>query len=76
MKYKYYVAILFKGGIYRFVTDIESETKTALWENGKPAIDFSLSYAKNLVFGLVCTGYPAVIVTAPESFNLENPEVE
>ena len=73
MKYKYYVAILFQGGVYRFVTGKNNITRTAMWESGKPAVNFSLSVAKDLVFGLVCNGYPAVVVTAPESFELSNP---
>ena len=77
MKYKYYVAILFQGGVYRFVTGTDNATRTALWESGKPARSFQLSTAKDLVFGLVANCYPAVVVTAPAYYELANPvEVE
>lgn len=76
MKYKYYVAILFQRGQYRFVTRIDRNTKTAVWGDGEEAKSFPLSVAKDLVFGLVCNGYPAVVVTAPETFEMRNPEVD
>ena len=74
MKYNYYIAILFKGGRYRFVTSINKST--AHWEDGQPARNFQLNLAKDIVFGLVSNGWPAVIVTAPASFELANPEKE
>lgn len=77
-KYNYFVAIAASDRSccrLRYVTSIDNRTRTALWEDGKPAREFGLRSAEDLVEGLIANGYPAVIVKMPNFFEPMNPEV-
>lgn len=65
MKNKTYVGIICDNNV-RYVTHVDLRTKTALWQDGKPAQAMSKTNADNLYFGLRCNGYRAVIITMPE----------
>lgn len=64
MNNKTYVGIV-DGNYLRYVTHVDLRTKTALWQEGKPAQAMSKTNADNLYFGLRCNGYRAVILTMP-----------
>ena len=72
MKYKYYIGIIGEGNQIKYVTKINNATRTALWEDGKPALKMSLTNAKDLVYGLVCNWFSAVVITAPVGMVLAN----
>lgn len=77
-KYNYYVAIADSDrscSRLRYVTSIDNRTRMALWENGKPAREFGLRSAEDLVEGLIANGHPAVIVKMVNFFEPINPEV-
>lgn len=74
MKFKYFVGVLC-GNDIRYVTMVDRAAKTALWEdNGLAgaAVAMSLSAAKDLVFGLRCNGYSAVVIMAPDNERFVN----
>lgn len=60
VKYNTYVAVFFNNKDVRYVTGVDRNT--ASWEEGKPAMQFSESFAKDIVFGLTLNGYPAAVV--------------
>ena len=67
MKYKNYVALVYGSDhTITYVTDSDNISRIAKWEANKPAKAFTKTGAENLVFGLRCNGYPAVIVTHPD----------
>ena len=72
LKYSYYVGIFRDNGVLVFVTHIDCVTKFARWQQGCPAIEFTLSGAKELQKGLLCNGHNAVVVTAPPYLKFEN----
>ena len=57
----------------RFVTSIPSRSAAA-WEPGKPAMVFSESYAKDIVFGLTLNGHAAAVVKVLHGVSFKNPE--
>ena len=64
-KYNTYVAVFFPDpetgrNIVKFVTGVEKST--ALWEDDKPAMQLSESFAKDIVLGLTFNGYAAAVV--------------
>lgn len=65
LKYSYYVGIFNDNGLMTFVTDVDCATKSAKWRNGFPALEFSLTGAKELQYGLLCNGYEAAVVIVP-----------
>ena len=76
MKYKYYVGIIKSEGGIRYVTKCSQSTKIALWQDGEKALPMTLSAAKDLVFGLRCNCYNAVVITAPDYETFFNPAPE
>jgi hypothetical protein len=73
MKYKYYVGIIQSEGSIRYVTACSHSTKIAHWKDGEKALPMTLTGAKDLVFGLRCNCYNAVVITAPKYETLFNP---
>lgn len=65
MKFKYYVGVL-SGNDIRYVTQVDRATMSATWEDGATAVSMSQSAALELVFGLRCNGFGAVVITAPD----------
>lgn len=73
MKYVYHVAIIDPTtNTLKYVTDIKNATRTALWEDGKPAKKFHKMMADDLLFGLICNGHNAVVVKCPAHYELHN----
>lgn len=56
----------------RFVTGIPSHN-TAEWKPGQPAMTFSESYAKDIVFGLTMNGHAAAVVKVMHGVTMTNP---
>ena len=76
MKYHYYVGVLNAENKINFVTRVDNQHKISYWTEGEKAKRFTLSYAKDLVFGLGLNGYNAVVITAPEYYEFKNTEGE
>ena len=76
-RWKYYVAVEFeyenKPKDIRYVTSVYNSTEFARWDYGETALQLSLSYAEQLVFGLVCNYFRAYIIKAPCTFVFKNP---
>lgn len=65
VKYNTSVAVFFQDpdtgrNFVKFVTGTEGST--ALWEDDKPAMQLSESFAKDIVLGLTFNGYAAAVV--------------
>lgn len=74
-RYDTYVAVLTNkdGDIRtRFVTDLPSRN-TAEWNAGKPAMQISESYAKDIVLGLTLNGFAAAVIKVLHGVELINP---
>ena len=65
LKYKYYVAVKVSKRTWRYVTAILPH-HYAEWKNNEKAMDFSLSTAKDLVFGLTANYFLARIEMYPD----------
>lgn len=72
-KYSCYVGIIHTGNVVKYVTKINGVNKVAMWEDGKEAMKLSAHAAEDLVFGLSCNGFQAVVVKAPNHLELSNP---
>lgn len=74
-EYNYYVGVLVKNNELRFVDSVNYHDKSATWNAGaKPKI-FKKSMAIDLQMGLMCNGYKALVIEAPEFLELQNLEV-
>lgn len=74
-RYDTYVAVFTNkdGDIgTRFVTDIPTRN-VAEWNAGKPALQISESYAKDIVLGLTLNGFAAAVVKVLHGVELKNP---
>lgn len=60
----------------KYVTNVSSESKVAKWEDGKEAMTFSKTYAKDLAWGLTLNGHPAIAMLKESYLLLENPKIE
>lgn len=65
MKNKTYVGLMLNNHI-KYVTHIDHRTRTALWEDGKPALALNTDIAYSLYTGLRCNGFKAVVVKMPD----------
>ena len=59
----------------KYVTNVSSESKVAKWEDGKEAMTFSKTYAKDLAWGLTLNGNPAIVMLKESYLHLENPKI-
>lgn len=75
MKYKYYVGILL-GDRIRYVTSVDNASKLAKWQDGEAAKPMTLTGAKDLIYGLRCNCFNAVIITMPDYEKPCNPGKE
>lgn len=74
-EYNYYVGVLVHNNELRFVDTVDYHDKSATWSAGaKPKI-FNKQMAIDLQLGLVCNGYKALVIEAPEFLELQNKEV-
>lgn len=60
----------------KYVTNIETKTRVAHWENGKEAMLFSKSYATDLAWALCVNGYVAIPMIKADYLDLKNPTEE
>lgn len=65
MKWKYYVAVIYDRKL-SYVTEVNYQDKSAQWKCGERAKPMGMTKAQDLVFGLVCNGYPATVLKMPE----------
>lgn len=72
MKWNNYVGLCFEEGL-KLVTDVDNASKVAKWDEG-PALKMKGTAAKDLTFGLVANGYPAVVIQSP--LELNNPKMK
>ena len=74
-EYNYYVGVLVHNNELRLVDSDNYRDKSATWTAGaKPKI-FNKSMAIDLQLGLMCNGYKALVIEAPEFLELQNLEV-
>ena len=76
MKYNNYVALIQSNNRVKYVTKVNHETKTAHWKDGEAALKMTKTAAEDLVFGLTCNGFQAVIIRTPDFMEPCNPEKE
>ena len=74
-EYNYYVGILTNRNEIRFVDTVEYGDKTATWSAGAKPEMFTKQTAIALQMGLLCNGYAALVIEAPEFLELNNLEV-
>lgn len=74
-EYNFYVGILTRENELRLVDTVDYCDKSATWNaNAKPKI-FNKQMAIDLQMGLMCNGYVALVIEAPEFLELQNLEV-
>lgn len=61
-KYFYFVAIISEDNSLKFVTRVDNTTRTCLWSDNCQAKVFTKTIADDLMFGLRCNGYNAVVI--------------
>ena len=61
LKYFYYVLVLSEGQA-KFVTKINNNTKTALWDKKEKPLALAKSYAEDLAYCLNLNFYPAFVL--------------
>ena len=72
MKYQYHVAIITDDNKIKYVTSINNLTKLAKWEAGEKAMKLNSSVANDLMYGLRCNGYTAVVIRTLDFDELVN----
>ena len=71
----FYVGIIDKENKIHFITEIDIKSKSAYWENGKKAHQFStLNLANSICYGLRCNGYKSITMIMPDYEEPENIE--
>lgn len=70
-KYSYFIGVLTEDGV-KFVTNINYDNKTALWESSKEAKELPMSVADDIVQGLLCNFIYAFTVKVPKGVTFHN----
>lgn len=70
--YEFYVGILTLENGLKFVTAVEWDHKVCEWKSGEPAKAMSKCSAIQLQMGLLCNGYKALVVEAPDYLEFVN----
>ena len=73
-EYNFYVGILTRENELRFVDTVDYCDKSATWNAGATPKVFSKQMAIDLQMGLMCNGYQALVIEAPEFLELQNKE--
>ena len=73
-EYNYYVGVLVQNNELRFVDTVDYHDKSATWNAGARPEIFNKSMAIDLQMGLMCNGYKALVIEAPEFLELQNKE--
>ena len=74
-EYNYYVGVLVHNNELRFVDSVDYHDKSATWSAGATPRIFNKQMAIDLQMGLMCNGYKALVIEAPEFLELQNKEV-
>lgn len=74
-EYNFYVGILTHENELRLVDSVNYSDKSATWNAGAKPKVFSKQMAIDLQMGLMCNGYKALVIEAPEFLELNNVEV-
>ena len=74
-EYNFYVGILTHENELRFVDTVDYSDRSATWNAGAVPKVFSKQMALDLQMGLMCNGYKALVIEAPEFLELQNKEV-
>lgn len=73
-EYNFYVGILTHENELRLVDTVDYHDKSATWNAGATPKIFSKQMAIDLQMGLMCNGYKALVIEAPEFLELQNRE--
>ena len=65
-KWYHYIGVTTRNGM-KLVTKVNYSNNTTEWGEGKPQ-KFPISIAKDIVFGLTCNGFIAVVITTLDEF--------
>ena len=74
-EYNYYVGVLCKHNEIRFVDTVDYHDKSVTWREGAKPMILNKSMAIDLQLRLMCNGYKALVIEAPEFLELQNKEV-
>lgn len=70
--YEFYVGILTSENGLKFVTAVEWSPKVCEWKSGEPAKAMDKHTAIQLQMGLLCNGYTALVIEAPDYLGFVN----
>ena len=70
--YEFYVGILTPENGLKFVTAVEWSPKVCKWESSEPAKAMDKHTAIQLQMGLLCNGYTALVIEAPDYLGFVN----
>ena len=73
-EYNYYVGVLVQNNERRLVDSADCHDKYATWTAGAKPKVFNKQMAIDLQMGLMCNGYKALVIEAPEFLELQNKE--
>ena len=71
-EYNYYVGVLADQNELRFIDAVDYHDKSATWTAGATPKVFAKQMAIDLQMGLMCNGYRALVIEAPEFLELKN----
>ena len=72
VKFDTYVGVFTNSGKMKFVTAVHRSD--AVCESGKPALELSEDFAKDIVYGLTLNGYPSAVLRVLHGVELSNGE--
>ena len=70
--YEFYVGILTQENGLKFVTAVKWGSKECEWKSGAQALAMTKHQAIQLQMGLLCNGYTALVVEAPDYLEFVN----
>lgn len=71
-QYSYYIGVIDNDGNLKFVTELMTSSKYVKWEDGKEAMEFSMSDADDIVYGLLLNFIYAFTVKVPNGIKFTN----
>lgn len=74
-EYNFYVGILTHENELRLIDTVDYHDKSATWTAGAKPKVFTKQMAIDLQMGLMCNGFKALVIEAPEFLELQNKEV-
>ena len=64
MKHNHFIAIFDGDNKIKYVTSIDNKTRTARWDDFKPAVKLPQSVADDICFALNVNGHRSVVIRA------------